>query len=247
MKRFPFFVLFIFPISLFAEGGLPDKPYIYVEGSAEIQKSADMVILRFDLVGRAPDQPKANQEVQTKANKVFELVKNGKIADNDLIAEDLRSEPEFEQEENYSRGHGKLIGYKVTRPFQVKVRDVTAFPKLVDELLNLGGTEFSGIDGGLQKQKEVENEIWEKALANARERAEKTLKPMNMKIDSVFALSPVGFLEIENRIFGEENVTRLGVRSAQAGLPASTGAQYQVAPIKVSQSVHVIYLISPTK
>jgi hypothetical protein len=70
---------------------------------------------------------------------------------------------------------------------------------------------------------------------------------MNMKIDSVFALSPVGFLEIENRIFGEENVTRLGVRSTEAGLPASTGAQYQVAPLKVSQSVHVIYLISPAK
>ena len=247
MKRFLLFPLVILPISVFAEGGLPDKPYIYVEGSAEIQKPADMVTLRFDLVGRAPDQPKANQDVQTKANKIFELLKNAKIADNDLIAEDLRSEPEFEQAENYSRGHGKLIGYKVTRPFQIKVRDVASYSKLVDGLLNVGGTEFSGIEGGLQKQKEIENEIWEKALANARERAEKTLKPMNMKVDSVFAVSPVGFLEIESRIFGEGNITRLGVRLAEAGLPASTGAQYQVAPIKVSQSVHVIYLISPAK
>src|SRR5207248_1720607 len=122
----------------------------------------------------------------------------------DIIAEDLRSEPEFEQSENYSRGRGKLIGYKVTRPFEIKVRDVTVYAKLVDELLNLGLTEFSGIEGGLQKQKEVENEIWEKALANARERADKTLKPMGMKIDSVFAVSPVGFLEIQGRIFSAE-------------------------------------------
>ena len=247
MKRFLFLPLLMLPIAVFAEGGLPDKPYIYVEGSAEIQKSADMVTFRFDVVGRASDQPKANQEVQTKANKVFELVKNAKIADNDLIAEDLRSEPEFEQEENYSRGRGKLIGYKVIRPFQIKVRDVAAFPKLADDLINIQGVEFSGIEGGLQKQKELENEIWEKALADARQRADKTLKAMNMKIDSVFAVSPVGFLEIENRIFGAENITYLGVRAAKVGLPASTGAQYQVAPIKVSQSVHVIYLISPAK
>jgi len=36
------------PLSLFAQGGLPDKPYIYVEGKAEIEKPADMVTLRFD-------------------------------------------------------------------------------------------------------------------------------------------------------------------------------------------------------
>src|SRR5437588_8988687 len=102
MKGLLFLLLLVLPIAVFAEGGLPDKPYIYVEGNAEIQKAADMVTLRFDLVGRASDQPKANQDVQTKANQIFELVKNAKIADNDLIAEDLRSEPEFEQEENYS-------------------------------------------------------------------------------------------------------------------------------------------------
>jgi uncharacterized protein YggE len=206
-----------------------------------------MVTLRFDIVGQAADQPKANQEVQTKANKIFELVKNAKIADIDVIAEDLRSQPEFEQQDGYSRGHGKLIGYKVTRPFQIKIRDVPSFPKLVDELLNLGGTEFSGIEGGLQKQKEIENEIEAKALANARERADKTLMSMNMKIDSVFAVSAVGFLEIEGRMLAD-SVTYLGVRSAKVGLPpAPTGAQYQVAPVKVSQSVHVIYLISPAK
>jgi len=44
MKRFLFFSLIICPISLFADGGLPDKPYIYVEGKAEIQKPADMAI-----------------------------------------------------------------------------------------------------------------------------------------------------------------------------------------------------------
>ncbi|HUE41857.1 MAG TPA: SIMPL domain-containing protein [Chthoniobacterales bacterium] len=246
MKRF-LFPLLIVPISLFAEGGLPDKPYIYVEGDAEVQKPADVVTLRFDVVGRAPDQPKANQDVQTKANKIFELVKNAKVADNDVIADDLRSEPELEQNESYSRGHGKLIGYKVTRPFQIKVRDLTSFPKLVDELLNLEGTEFSGIEGGLQKQNEIENEIGDKALANARERAEKTLKQMNMKIDSVFAISPVAFPEIESRMFVQESVTYLGVRAAKVGLPVSSAAQYQVAPVKLTESVHVIYLISPAK
>src|SRR5438270_11942290 len=141
MKRFLLLPLLMLPIAVFAEGGLPSQPYIYVQGKAEVKKPADIVTMRFDLVGRAPDQPNANADVQSKANQIFSLLKEHKVADNDVIAEDLRSEPEFEQEENYSRGHGKLIGYKVTRPFQIKVRDVKAFPKLTDELLAIQGVE----------------------------------------------------------------------------------------------------------
>jgi uncharacterized protein YggE len=243
MKRF-LFPLLIFPMSVFAEGGLPDKPYIYVEGKAEIKKPADLVTMRFDLVGRAPDQPKANEDVQSKANKIFAMLKERKIADNDFIAEDLRSEPEYEQDENYSRGHGKLIGYKVTRPFQIKVRDVAAFPKLADELVGIQGVEFSGIDGGLAKEKELEPEVWQKALTNAREQAEKTLKPIDMKIDSVFAVSPVSFPSIQSRIFGSEEIgePRMAVAMAAPAQP-----EYRLAPITITQSVHVIYLISPAK
>lgn len=246
MKRL-LFSLVIFPIALFAEGGLPDKPYIYVVGNAELEKPADLVTLKFDLVGRAPDQPKANEDVQTKAIKIFALLKDHKIGDNDIIAEDLRSEPEFEQDENYSKSRGKLVGYKVTRPFQIRVRDISAFPKLVNDLLGLGGTEFSEIDGGLSKEKEMEPELWQKALTNAREQADKSLKPLNMKIDAVFAVSPVSFPEIQGKIFAT-GVTRLGVRGEEAGYAEGpAGPRYEVAPIKLSQTIHVIYLISPAK
>lgn len=243
MKRLFFFSLVIFPISLFAEGGLPDKPYVYVEGKAEIKKPADLVTMRFNLVGRAPDQPKANEDAQLKAKKILAMLKERKIVDNDVIAEDLRSEPEYEQEENYSRGHAKLIGYKVTRPFEIKVRDVAAFPKLIDELVGIQGVEFAGIDGGLSKEKEIEPEVWQKALANAREQADKTVKPIGMKIDSVFAVSPVSFPSIQGRIFGsvEMGEPRLAVAMAPAA------PDYRLAPITISQSVHVIYLISPAR
>jgi hypothetical protein len=37
-------------MSLLGEGGLPSQPYIYVVGRAGVEKTADIVILRFDLV-----------------------------------------------------------------------------------------------------------------------------------------------------------------------------------------------------
>jgi uncharacterized protein YggE len=234
------------PLSLFAQGGLPDKPYIYVEGKAEIQKPADMVTLRFNLVARHPDQAKANQEVQAKANKIFALLKERKLAENDVVATDLKSEPQYEHEEESTRKRGKIIGYSVTRSFTAIVRDVTTFAKLVDELLGIAGTEFSGIEAGLTKEKEVGDEIFDKALANAREQAEKTVKAMRMKIDSVFAVSTAPFLDVQSRMFAAPTTERVVVTGSYIptgeDLPAS---KYVLAPVQMSATIHVIYLILP--
>jgi len=231
--------------SLLAQGGLPDKPYIYVEGKAEIEKPADMVTLRFDVIARASEQTKANADVQAKVASVFALLKDKKIAQNDVIAGDLKSEPQFENAEESSRKRSKLIGYSVTRVFAVKIRDVAIFPKLVDELLANAGVEFSSIDAGLSNEKQMQEEIGKRALINAREQAEKTLKEIGMKIDSIFAVSPVAFTEIQRRIFGS------GIPTAEyeSALPAGgrNTSEYRLAPIAVSQSIHVIYLISPAK
>ena len=158
MKRF-LFPFLLLPILAFADGGLPDRPYIYVEGTAEIQKTADIVTLGFELVFRAADQTKANQQLQAGGTKVFGVLKESKINDTDVIAESIRTGPEFEQSTSssyaYSGGRGKLIGYFASRPFEVAVHDVASFPKIVEKLLAIDGVEFSAIRGSLSKQKEL--------------------------------------------------------------------------------------------
>src|SRR6266576_3233196 len=137
MKKLVLLACASLPLSAFAQGGLPDKPYIYVEGKAEIEKPADMVSLRFDLVARNADQAKANQEVQTKANKIFALLNGKKITQSDVVASDIKSEPQFQKNEEYGSKRGKIIGYSVTRSFTAKVREIQIFASLVDELLTM--------------------------------------------------------------------------------------------------------------
>jgi len=229
------------PVSLLAQSGLPNQPYIYVQGKAEIEKPPDMVTLHFNVVARNADSSKANQEVQAKAIKVLALLKEKKIDDRDIIAADLRSEPQFEDNDS-SRNKGRLIGYTVTRDFAVKVRDLPLFPKLVDALFGSEGTEFSSIDPGLTKEEEMRSELWEKALLNAREQADKTVKTLDMKIDSVFALSPTPFLQIRGNIFGSEEDYGIARRTVVTGPP-----EYPLGLLPLSQNVHVIYLISAAK
>lgn len=233
------------PVCALADGGLPSQPYIYVAGNAEVEKAADVVTLRFDLSNTDLDQSKADKAVQAQSAKVLAFLKNKGIADSDVIASDISSEEEYDNNQEAPQRRGKLLGYKVTRPFNVRIRNVPSYGKVVDELLAMGVGEFTGVEAGLSNEKDVEDQMWEKAIANAREKAEKTLKPAGMKIDSVFALSPVAFPEIQTQIFGDSRSNEY--KSVVTPNGEATASEYRIAPVTVSQTIHVIYLITPAK
>lgn len=232
------------PLSLIAEGGLPNEPYLYVEGVAEFEKLAEVATLQFEIVAQNPDQEKANQEVQAKAARILEMLNERNIAERDVVAQDVRSGPVYEDEDNGRRS--KIIGYSVTRSFEAKLRALSALPKLVDDLLAISGLQFTRIDSGLADEKEVYAELSVKALSNARENAEKTLKALGMKIDRVFAVSPVSVPEARDRMTkrGEHVVITGSYIPAEPKLDAKL---YRLASVTRGQSVHVIYLISPAK
>lgn len=244
----PFLALLLcFPLFAWAEAGLPTQPYIYVEGRAEVEKPADMVTLRFELSFINLDLAIANKQTQAQANKVFALLKDSGVPDTDVIASDLESEPEYEEPLDGSSKRGKFLGYRLKRSFMVKVRDLKLFPKLIDDILALKIHEFSSIREGLSNEKELRDEVWEKAVANARERAEKTAKAAGVKVGAVYALSPIAFPQIVLNIFGESRPYDTMKSMIPADNRKLEPSQYRLAPVGVSQQVHVIYLLEPAK
>jgi len=136
------------------------------------------VTLNFDLIGHAPQRSKANDDVQSRAAKVFDMLAKLKISKDDTIADDFRTEEEFEESEG-GRKTQKVIGYVVKRSFQVKVREVKNIPKLVDDLIATVNAEFSNYESikeGYSKEKEVDKQLWEDAVANSRAEAEGHLR-----------------------------------------------------------------------
>src|SRR5947207_5820756 len=149
MKSFMFCTFALVPLTVVAQGsdvaglaGLPNHPFLYIEGKASVEKAPNVISLHFDISGRNADQGKANQEVQAKAKKVFALLKEAKIEDRDVSAQDLQSEPEFERDDADQNKRGKLIGYVVRRSFKVNVRYLTMYGKLSDQIMALGGVSF---------------------------------------------------------------------------------------------------------
>lgn len=146
-----------FPSLLLAATGLPSQPYIYVEGTADTQKPPDRVTLNFRVSGRSAERAKANEDVQARVTKTIALLKDAKVAENDIVAENLTSEPEYE--ENEDRTSNKIIGYIVTREMSVTIHDVPRFPKIVDDLIAHVDIDFSSIEPGPAKETEIGQEL----------------------------------------------------------------------------------------
>ena len=240
------FPVFAVLTSLASADGLPTVPYLYVQGSAEVEKKADLVSLRFRLSETNKEVAAANKAVQAQAAKVFELLKATGIADEDVIAETIRSEPEYEETEG-NRRVGKLLGYRVERDFIAKVRDLAKFPKLVNDIFALKVGFFDGITEDYSKAKEIKAETWELALKNARAEADRMAKAAGMKVDSVWALSPEPIPAIERSMLEHMQSTRMGLASGPDKKKLEAPPEYRLPPVTFSQSVHVIYLISPAK
>jgi uncharacterized protein YggE len=239
-----FLLLFVAFTSLAWADGLPNVPYLYVEGNAAVEKKADLVSLRFKLSATDVEVSKANSPVQTQALKVFALLKAVGIADQDVIAGDIQSDAEYDE----IRGdgmRGKIRGYRVQRDFTVKVRELVQFPKLVNDLFAANVRYFDGVTPEYSKAKESEQEAQEMAIKDARIEAEKTAKLAGMKVDTVWAISPINFSQIQRQMLGEFSYS-VAQGPAEA-TKAEAAPEYRIASVKFFRSVQVIYLISPAK
>jgi uncharacterized protein YggE len=226
-------------VSLHANG-LPTSPYIYVRGQASVERKAEFVELRFALAAISSDPVKANAEVQSQAKKVFELLKTTGVADSEVIASDLESETVYEESQERLKIPA-VLGYRVTRPFTVKVRTLDKYPKLVDELLALKVAEFHRVTEGVEKPDELKDAVREKAMRDARAKAEKLAKASGLKIDRVWAISPTSFVDLDQEFLGADN------HPAPVGAGPDMVPEYRLAPVRVSDSLHVIFLVSEAK
>ncbi len=240
--KFIFLAALCLPLVCFANG-LPSQPFIFVEGKGQIEKPAGFVDVYFRVTVRAADQGKANEQVQAKAAKIAALLKTYKVDDSDCTFGELAAEPAFEEGGTYS-SKGKKVGFDVTRMFDVDFRDLQHLGGFLDDLLNLGDVEVTTMSPGIKGGKEVLEELWQSAVKDAHDHAEKIAGLMGMKIDSVYAISTVPFPEIEGRLLPNSGAT-ITTGSNIPTAATKTGPEYRLAPVKFEESVNVIYLISP--
>lgn len=233
-------LLTLLPLSALASG-LPDSPYLYVQGSAVESIAPDAVTLNFELSATATDLVTARGELAEKSAALHETLRRLALVENALVAHDITWRPEYD----HSSDTRKLIGYVIERPHSVTLDDFTLYPQLIDRLLQLGVTRSDRVRPFLRNETALRQKLQAAAMADARKRADELAAAAGMKVVSLFAVSPVPPLEIATTILGDTPVAlhKFGVTGSL--IPGQPGMTYVFSNLKFESKLHAIFLIAP--
>jgi uncharacterized protein YggE len=103
-------------------------------------------------------------------NGMVDSLKSNGVEEKDIQTQGLSISPEYD----YSDGRQLLRGFRVTNTVTAKLRDIDRTGEIVDEAVEAGGDSatINGIGFSIENPEALKDEAREKAVADARARAE---------------------------------------------------------------------------
>lgn len=212
---------------------------IYVTGSAISSVEPDLVNISFGVEIQektAKDALDANSELM---NKVIAAIKQVGITDSEISTSQFNIYPVYDNYQEKETGiyTQKLAGYKVSNIVNVKTEKLDSVAAIIDGAVSAGVNRVDSVFFSLSPEvySKLKDDLLEKAILNAKSKAEMALSPLNYKI--------IGVKEISLSEFSMPYPTPMydmaygGMEKSSAPTPIFSSDQ------DVSTSANVVFLI----
>lgn len=157
---------------------------VYGEGKVSIKP--DIAYINIGVETLDADAKKAQDTNRDTMNKVLTKLKSMGIEEKDIKTINYR----VDQDIDYSNGKRKLLGYRVYNIARVTVRDMEKVGEILNAAYNEGANNIDGISFDVADRSEVYRQALEKAIDDAKSKAEVMAKQAGVKIGK-----PVGIYE----------------------------------------------------
>lgn len=193
MKSKILLLVALFTIITFAQ---ENRRYINVMGKAEMSVQADMIKSKFDIRVVKPtleESKDINQAITKRLSKILDRVG---IEKSDIEITPLI----FGKEYSYEERKRVQKGFYSYTAFNVKIKDLTKYYKLIDKVSRIESLEMSHSTFGLAKKDSYSEKISREALLAAKKKAEYIAETTGVKLgkileidelDSGYGYSPV--------------------------------------------------------
>ncbi len=169
---------------------------ISVSGTGEVEAPPDTAFFTVGVQVTAATVAEARAQAATSADKMLVSLKANSIAEADIKTAGLNISPVYD----YQQGKEPTItGYQVVNTMTVKVRQVDAISKVVDDAIDAGGnaTRLQSIWFGIENDKDLIVQAREAAVKDARAKAEQLAAAAGTKVGALQQMSegtPMGDL-----------------------------------------------------
>jgi uncharacterized protein YggE len=188
--------------------GLPSTNTITVSGHGEALAVPDIATFSFTVVSDKATVAAAQEDATTKINAVTSYLTESGIDKKDIQTSDYSVYPQYEYQNAvcptpiYSGGassavycpSGKQVlkGYEVRQTTMIKVRDTEKAGDLLTGVGGKGATEVSGLNFTFDNPDQVQEDARDKAIANAKDKADMLAKSLGVKLVRVVSFNENG-------------------------------------------------------
>jgi len=161
---------------------------ITVNGQGKASAPPDMATIETGVVTHGVTAIEALSENNQIMGRIMDILTGHKIPEKDIQTSILNVAPEYKQDER-GRVEDKIIGYSVRNQVQVRVRNLNDLGQVIDALVRAGSNQVSGISFGIDDSAKVINQARERAVADARSRAELYARSAGLNIGKIIAIN----------------------------------------------------------
>jgi len=167
-------------------------PAISVTGEATISTPPDLAHIDAGVASDAKTARDASEANNAAMAKVLQALKGANIDDKDIQTSRLSLQPQYASTASSRPGPTRIIGYRASNHVTVKLRDVAKVAGVIDTLVAAGANEIGGINFTVSQASKLLDEAREKAVADARRKAEIYAKAAGVTLGAPLIISEGG-------------------------------------------------------
>jgi uncharacterized protein YggE len=175
--------------------GVPASNTITVSGHGEAVAVPDIATFSFSVVSQKAAVADAQADATAKANTTTAYLKAAGIDEKDIQTSNYSINPQYDYVQTactngYCPGGRQVLrGYEVRQTTTVKVRDTSKAGDLLAGVGGKGATEVSGLNFTFDDPTRVQTDARDKAIADAKAKADVLAKQLGVSIVRVTAFS----------------------------------------------------------
>lgn len=203
---------------------------ITLTGHGEVRRAPDMATISMGVSATAETAAQALAANSTSMQAILASLKQAGIDDRDVQTTDFNVQPRIDYGNNTGQPP-KTVGYDVSNQVMVTVRDLPSLGSILDKAVQSGSNQISGISFSLKDTEAALDEARQKAVADARRKAEVYATAAGIQLGDVMSIS-------ESAAMPPPIMMRGKAMAAEAAMaPIATGEQTLGLDVTISWSI----------
>ena len=162
---------------------------ISVTGEASVSVPPDLAEIDGGVTSEAKTAREASEANNAAMGKVLQALKGAGLDEKDIQTSRLSLQPQSAPNRS---GPSAIAGYRASNRVTLRVRDVTKVASVIDTLVGAGANEIGGINFVVSQASKLLDEARERAVADARRKAEIYAKAAGVTLGAPLSISEQG-------------------------------------------------------